>query len=239
VTVGFVSNFSTKSTFSSSPFLNFSYYKTNIILTFSLSVKFWLRIDDSMDNLAEHGIAGMVGLLFNGLFAADYIIGLDGVSTGLINGGWLNHNWKQPYIQFAYIVACTAYSFVVSAAIAWLINFVPGLKLRASEEAELLGMDDDQLGEFAYDYVEVRRDYLAWTPEKGAFDGDAVEMKPLEGVPVVGGADGRRMEKSSRTPLIEGQGGDVDVIGRVSRDMRNRRGVQGGVDDSEKMGTAI
>merc|ERR1712000_368852 len=36
--------------------------------------------------------------------------------------------------------------------------------LRASEEAELLGMDDDQLGEFAYDYVEVRRDYLAWTP---------------------------------------------------------------------------
>lgn len=25
-------------------------------------------------------------------------------------------------------------------------------------------MDDDQLGEFAYDYVEVRRDYLAWQP---------------------------------------------------------------------------
>ena len=28
-------------------------------------------------------------------------------------------------------------------------------------------MDDDQLGEFAYDHVEVRRDYLAWTPGKG------------------------------------------------------------------------
>lgn len=27
-------------------------------------------------------------------------------------------------------------------------------------------MDDDQLGEFAYDYVEVRRDYLAWTPTR-------------------------------------------------------------------------
>jgi Amt family ammonium transporter len=24
-------------------------------------------------------------------------------------------------------------------------------------------MDDDQLGEFAYDYVELRRDYLAWS----------------------------------------------------------------------------
>jgi Amt family ammonium transporter len=117
-----------------------------------------------MDNLAEHGIAGMVGLIFNGLFAADYIIGLDGVSTGIINGGWINHNWKQLYIQVAYVVACTAYSFVVSALIAGLVNLVPGLNLRASEEAELLGMDDDQLGEFAYDYVEVRRDYLAWTP---------------------------------------------------------------------------
>lgn len=55
-----------------------------------------------MDNLAEHGIAGMVGLLFNGFFAADYIIGLDGVSTGLINGGFLNHNYKQLYVQLAY-----------------------------------------------------------------------------------------------------------------------------------------
>ncbi|CZR65490.1 related to ammonium transporter MEAA [Phialocephala subalpina] len=136
-----------------------------IVSNFSTKIKFWIRIDDSMDNLAEHGIAGMVGLIFNGLFAADYIIGLDGVSTGIINGGWLNHNYKQLYIQIAYIVACTAYSFVVSAAIAGLINLVPGLNLRASEEAEMLGMDDDQLGEFAYDYVEVRRDYLAWTPE--------------------------------------------------------------------------
>ena len=47
-----------------------------------------------------------------------------------------------------------------------MINVIPGLHLRASEEAELLGMDDDQLGEFAYDYVEVRRDYLAWTPSR-------------------------------------------------------------------------
>jgi Amt family ammonium transporter len=119
-----------------------------------------------MDVFAEHGIAGMVGLIFNALFGADYIIGLDGVNTGVINGGWLNHNYKQLYIQVAYIVACTAYAFLVSALLALIINLIPGLHLRASEEAELLGMDDDQLGEFAYDYVEVRRDYLAWTPAK-------------------------------------------------------------------------
>ena len=120
-----------------------------------------------MDVFAEHGIPGMVGLIFNALFAADYIVGLDGVNTGTTSySGWINHNWKQLYIQVAYICACTAYAFVVSAILAFIINKIPGLHLRASEEAELLGMDDDQLGEFAYDYVEVRRDYLAWTPAK-------------------------------------------------------------------------
>lgn len=114
---------------------------------------------------AEHGVAGIVGLIFNAFFAADYIIGLDGVNNG-ITGGWLNHNWKQLYIQIAYVVACCAYAFVVSGILAYGIDKIPGLHLRASEEAELLGMDDDQLGEFAYDYVEVRRDYLAWTPAK-------------------------------------------------------------------------
>jgi ammonium transporter, Amt family len=115
---------------------------------------------------AEHGIAGMVGLLFNALFAAPYVIGLDGVNNELFPGGWIMKNWKQMYIQIGYIVACSAWAFVVSALIAFAIDKTPGLKLRASEEAELLGMDDDQLGEFAYDYVEVRRDYLAWTPAK-------------------------------------------------------------------------
>ena len=84
-----------------------------------------------MDVFAEHGIAGMVGLTFNALFAADYIIGLDGVNTGVINGGWLNHNYRQLYVQVAYIVACTGYAFVMSAILALIINFIPGLHLRA------------------------------------------------------------------------------------------------------------
>ncbi|KAI9767455.1 MAG: hypothetical protein M1840_005684 [Geoglossum simile] len=139
---------------------------TGVVCNFATKIKFWIRIDDSLDVFAEHGVAGMLGLLFNGLFGANYVIGLDGVNTGIVNGGWLNRNWKQLYIQLAYVVACTAYSFVMSLIIALVINYIPGLKLRASEQAELLGMDDDQIGEFAYDYVEVRRDYLAWTPAK-------------------------------------------------------------------------
>lgn len=134
------------------------------------AVKYWLKIDDSMDVFAEHGIAGILGLLFNGLFGATYIIGLDGVNTGIITGGWVSHHYRMLYVQLAYICAACAWAFGMSLLIAYAVNYIPGLHLRASEEAELLGMDDDQLGEFAYDYVEVRRDYLAWTPAKAAPD---------------------------------------------------------------------
>lgn len=136
-----------------------------------------------MDVFAEHGVAGIIGLIFNALFGSDAIIGLDGVNVGLENpetgtkqGGWVIHNYRQLYIQIAFIVASSAYTFVVSALIAYVIDKIPGLKLRASEEAELLGMDDDQLGEFAYDYVEVRRDYLAWTPQKAVPHEDGHEI---------------------------------------------------------------
>lgn len=139
------------------------------VCNYATKFKNFVRIDDTMDVFAEHGVAGMVGLIFNALFAADYVIGLDGVNNG-ITGGWLNKNWKALYIQIAYIAACSAYTFVVTLIICYGLNYIPGLKLRADEEAELLGMDDDQLGEFAYDYVEVRRDYLAWTPAKQYHD---------------------------------------------------------------------
>jgi ammonium transporter, Amt family len=41
------------------------------------------------------------------------------------------------------------------------MNLIPGLSLRASAEEEDMGLDDAQLGEFAYDYVELRRDASA------------------------------------------------------------------------------
>ncbi|KAJ7260112.1 hypothetical protein C8J57DRAFT_1637658 [Mycena rebaudengoi] len=37
--------------------------------------------------------------------------------------------------------------------ILWIMHFTPSLRLRASEEAEMLGIDDAEMGEFAYDYV--------------------------------------------------------------------------------------
>lgn len=53
-------------------------------------------------------------------------------------------------------------------------NFrIPGLKLRASEDQELLGMDEIEIGEFAYDYVELTRDVVHGVedPDLAALEG--------------------------------------------------------------------
>ncbi|KAK3693753.1 ammonium transporter AmtB-like domain-containing protein [Podospora appendiculata] len=154
---------------------------TGVCCNFATKIKFLIGIDDALDVFAEHGVGGMVGLLFNAFFAADYIIGLDGVNTGA-QGGWINHNWRLLYVQVAYIVAATSYAFIMSAILAKVIDMIPHLHLRASEEAELLGMDDDQHGEFAYDYVEVRRDYLAWTPADREQKEDGIVVPPQHGI---------------------------------------------------------
>ena len=134
-------------------------------------MKTLLKIDDSMDVFAQHGVGGIIGLLANAFFASDVIISLDGVNVGLQNpttgtlqGGFINHNYRQLYIQLAYIVVCCAYSFTVTALIAFLINLIPGLQLRVSEEAERNGMDDSELGEFTFDSVEMQRETV--TPPK-------------------------------------------------------------------------
>ncbi|OCF58665.1 hypothetical protein L486_03155 [Kwoniella mangroviensis CBS 10435] len=51
------------------------------------------------------------------------------------------------------MVSGFAYSLVMTTIICWILHFIPGLRLRASEEAEIVGIDDAYLGEFAYDYV--------------------------------------------------------------------------------------
>jgi Amt family ammonium transporter len=147
------------------------------------------------------------------------------VSTGIINGGWLNHNYKQLYIQVAYICAATAYSFVMSAILALLVNYIPGLHLRASEEAELLGMDDDQLGEFAYDYVEVRRDYLAWTPAKDEPDNTESNI-----------ADGDRYGIHQHSDMITGQTPAKDTGASHTGIMGDRHGVAAEDEIKEKRG---
>jgi Amt family ammonium transporter len=138
------------------------------------------------------------------------------------------------YQQLAYVVAACAWAFCVSAILAYGINFIPGLKLRASEEAELLGMDDDQLGEFAYDYVEVRRDYLAWTPAHAEQDGEGhtVPQGERHGIQehseMLEGKDPIGSEGSSAGNEHTGIGGDRHGVAYEEMEKSRREAQAGG-----------
>ena len=125
---------------------------------YATKLKFLVRIDDALDIFAVHGIGGLVGNICTAFFAADYIAHLDNVQV--IAGGWVNHNWIQIGYQLADSFAGGAYSFLVTSLILFIMNMIPGLRLRASEEAEIQGIDDAEIGEFAYDYVELTREVL-------------------------------------------------------------------------------
>ncbi|EFX04503.1 ammonium transporter [Grosmannia clavigera kw1407] len=125
---------------------------------YGTKLKFILGIDDALDIFAVHGIGGLVGNVCTAFFAADYIAHLDGVQV--IQGGWINHHWVQLAIQLADSFSGGCYSFVGTCIILFVMNMIPGLHLRASEEAEILGIDDAEIGEFAYDYVELTREVL-------------------------------------------------------------------------------
>lgn len=113
---------------------------------YGTKLKFLLQIDDALDIFAVHGVGGLVGNVLTAFFAADYIAHLDGVTV--IQGGWVNQHWIQLGYQLADSVAGGCYSFVVTTLILFILNLTPGLHLRATEEAEILGIDDAEIGEF-------------------------------------------------------------------------------------------
>ncbi|KAI0317107.1 ammonium transporter [Amylostereum chailletii] len=119
-------------------------------------LKFLLHYDDALDIFAVHGIGGMVGNILTALFAQASVAGFDG--TTQIDGGWIDHHYIQLGYQIADSLSGFSYSFVMTTLILWIMHFVPGLRLRTSEEAEIVGMDDYDMGEFAYDYVGIEQD---------------------------------------------------------------------------------
>lgn len=107
---------------------------------FTVKYKYLLRIDEGLDIFAIHGMGGFVGDILTGFFAADFVPALDGVNNGY-SGGWWNRNWQQMGYQLAAACTCALWSFVVSIILLFIINRIPGLHLRATEEDELRGLD--------------------------------------------------------------------------------------------------
>lgn len=59
---------------------------------------------------------------------------------------WLDQNYRQVGLQLAWVCAVFGWCFVVSYILMFLIDHIPGLHFRSSEEAEIIGVDEAELG---------------------------------------------------------------------------------------------
>jgi len=98
------------------------------------------RLDETLDVLAAHGLAGLTGILFIGFFAQ---LSWNGVSNGFVYGDLGQLGW-----QVMAAVAAPAYAYVATFVILRGLALV--MPLRATEHEEALGMDIVQHGEEAY-----------------------------------------------------------------------------------------
>jgi Amt family ammonium transporter len=98
------------------------------------------RVDETLDVLAAHGIAGFTGILFIGFFAEK---SWNGVSNGLFYG-----NASQLGHQALAALVAPAYAFCATFVLLKAMSLVT--RLRVAEGEEALGLDIVSHGEEAY-----------------------------------------------------------------------------------------
>jgi Amt family ammonium transporter len=108
----------------------------------ALTLKTRFNFDDSLDVIAVHLVGGIIGALLLGLFADTKVnsLGFDGMLFG--GGSKLLNN------QLIAIGATFVFSFVVTWVVAKILDSTIGL--RVNQEDELVGLDQSQHAESAY-----------------------------------------------------------------------------------------
>jgi ammonium transporter, Amt family len=116
------------------------------VCSMAVSLKYRFGFDDSLDVVGVHLVGGMAGALLVGVFSAKIInpAGAD----GLLAGGGVGLLGKQ----LAAVGATLAYSFLISLAIAKVVDLVVGLRVKA--EDEVIGLDLSQHAEASYALTE-------------------------------------------------------------------------------------
>jgi ammonium transporter, Amt family len=102
-----------------------------ICFTSTMFIKQRLRIDDSLDVFPVHGVGGIIGTLFAGVFVADQFGG-SGLADGMTIG-------SQMMVQIIGVLAVAAWTAVVTYGILKVVGMF--ISLRVSEEQETEGLD--------------------------------------------------------------------------------------------------
>jgi Amt family ammonium transporter len=110
-------------------------------------IKRVVKIDDSLDVFAVHGVGGALGSILTAVFAATGLGGM-GLAAGSTMGG-------QLLVQLLGVGVVVIWSGVVTFAIVKIIGLV--VALRVSEEDEIEGLDIVAHGERAYELQTLAR----------------------------------------------------------------------------------
>ena len=119
------------------------------LCAFAVGLKFVFNLDDSLDVVGVHLVAGLWGCLSIGLFGSKAVnsIGLDGI----FYGGGTKLLGLQAFGAFFVL----AYSFLMTLIIGFAINKTIGFRVKA--DAEVAGIDYDQHAETAYELTSSSR----------------------------------------------------------------------------------
>jgi Amt family ammonium transporter len=123
-----------------------------IACNLAVKLKHIFDFDDALDVFAVHGVGGVTGNILTGIFAQRSVSLLGGSEIPI--GGMLDGHHVQVAYQLASSVAGLGYSFIVTYVILFILDKIPGLNLRLEQEEEEMGVDETELGEVAYYFVD-------------------------------------------------------------------------------------
>jgi Amt family ammonium transporter len=114
---------------------------SGVVCYYAVALKNRAGLDDALDVWGVHGVGGALGVVLLGMFATT---AFNPSSTNGLFSGNPAFFWKQ----CAAIVFSSAWAFVFTYAMLWLINKVTPLRVSAAEEES--GLDESLHGEKAY-----------------------------------------------------------------------------------------
>jgi Amt family ammonium transporter len=112
----------------------------SIISYYMIVLRMTIRIDESLDAFACHGMGGFWGAIATGIFASKAINPAG--ANGLLFG-----NPGQLWIQIVAATTTAVFSFVVTIILAKIVDLIIGLRVKDTEE--LVGLDISQHAESA------------------------------------------------------------------------------------------
>ena len=115
-----------------------------IVCYLAVALKNKLNWDDALDVWGVHGVGGILGVILLGLFASSSVNSMV-TTNGLLTGGGFSFFFKESVS----VIAVGTYCFFFTYLMLKVINIFTPVKV--STEDEMIGLDNSQLGEIAYE----------------------------------------------------------------------------------------